>query len=81
MLNTHHFIFSFNKQFKIPITHALVEGFHVPSAVHVTTAVSGTNPASHTRAAEEPTDKTLPSNRRPMGTSMGLHSKKHNIFV
>jgi len=81
MLNTPNFIYTFDKQFDIPMTHALRGGFHVPSAVHVTTVMSGTNPASQARAAEESTDKTLPSNRRPTGTSIGLHSKKHNIFV
>jgi len=73
-LYTPHYIHN-NKQFNRPITHALGEGFHVPSAVHVTTVVFGTNPASQTTAAEDPTDKTLPSNWRPKGTSICLHSE------
>ena len=59
------------------IPHGLGRGLQVPLNVHVTTVVSGTNPASQTRAAEESTDKTLPSNRRPTGMLIGLHSKKH----
>ena len=68
-----------NKHFNIPMTHGLGDGFHVPSAVHVTTVVSGTNPASQTRAAEEPTVETLLSNRRPTGTSISLHSEMYDI--
>jgi len=70
-----------NVDSKFIIPHGLGRGIQVPFAVHVTTVVSGTNPASQTRAAEESTDKTLPSNRRPTGMLIGLHSKKHNINV
>ena len=63
------------------MTHALREGFHVPSAVHVTTVVSGKYPTSQTRTAEESTVETLPSKRRPIGTSIGLHSEMNVVYA
>jgi len=61
------------------MTHALREGFHVPSSAHVTKVVSGTNPTSQTRTPEESMVERLPSKRRPMGTSIGLHSEMNVV--
>ena len=59
MIYTRSILSNFKNQSDIPMTHAFGGGLQVPSAVHVTTAVFGTNPTLQSRVAEEPTVETL----------------------